>query len=261
VTTSRPADYDPAADELSHALLDALPGRRAVLDHAGRIRVANRAWLDRRFQETTPPLWLGVGDSLLELMQNRAGFAPGLAQAMADLAEAMQRVLARDVTSIELEIPGLDDPRRWERVEIVALSGGGALFSVDDITDLVLADQRNARLATHDTLTGLPNRALLRDRVEQAIARSARGMVAVLHIDLDRFSALNASLGPRRADQVLVLVGERLRRAVGRGDTVARAGDDSFVVLTETSGGLPEIMAVAEHLADCVVDPIKADGG
>ncbi|GAA3534952.1 putative bifunctional diguanylate cyclase/phosphodiesterase [Zobellella aerophila] len=92
--------------------------------------------------------------------------------------------------------------------------------------------------ATHDPLTALPNRTLLQDRLEQAIgqAQQAGGRIAVIALDLDRFKAVNDSLGRNMGDEVLRLVAGRLRACVGDADTVARLDGDEFVLLLTDTG-------------------------
>ena len=115
--------------------------------------------------------------------------------------------------------------------------------------------------ATHDSLTGLPNRSLVLDRLDQALARSQRsgGRVTVLFADLDRFKVVNDSFGHSAGDGVLLCISERLRAAVRPHDTVARLAGDEFVIVCEdlTDG---EALEVAERLAGAVSEPMLLGG-
>jgi diguanylate cyclase (GGDEF)-like protein/PAS domain S-box-containing protein len=104
-----------------------------------------------------------------------------------------------------------------------------------DITDVVLAEERLSHDALHDNLTGLPNRALLVDRLGAALERSARENreIAVLFCDLDGFKAVNDTAGHASGDLVLVETAARLSAVVRAGDTIARVGGDEFVLLLE----------------------------
>ncbi|HVW35041.1 MAG TPA: EAL domain-containing protein, partial [Acidimicrobiia bacterium] len=115
--------------------------------------------------------------------------------------------------------------------------------------------------ATHDALTGLPNRSLVVDRLDQALARSARlgGRVTVLFVDLDRFKVVNDSFGHTVGDGVLLCVSERLRAAVRPADTVGRLAGDEFVVVCEDLSDR-EALDVAERLAAAVAQPILLGG-
>jgi diguanylate cyclase (GGDEF)-like protein len=116
--------------------------------------------------------------------------------------------------------------------------------------------------AFHDPVTGLPNRALFRDRVAHAIARQRRreDELAVLFLDLDDFKTINDSLGHAAGDELLRVVGERLHGAVRASDTAARFGGDEFAVLLESTGGTVEAAEVAERILTALAAPIPLDG-
>ncbi|HEV7459049.1 MAG TPA: EAL domain-containing protein [Solirubrobacteraceae bacterium] len=115
--------------------------------------------------------------------------------------------------------------------------------------------------ALHDVLTGLPNRALFVNRLEQALARSERidGLVAVIFLDLDRFKTINDSLGHEAGDRVLVEVAARLHAVVRPGDTLARFGGDEYTVLCEPNSAY-QGMAIADRLAVALSVPIESGG-
>jgi diguanylate cyclase (GGDEF)-like protein len=121
---------------------------------------------------------------------------------------------------------------------------------------------RNRHQATHDALTGLPNRVLLRDRIEQALAGATRtsAEVAVLLIDLDRFKEINDTLGHTYGDELLRQIGPRLESVLRDGDTVARLGGDEFAVLLPVVEGADEARAVAERLRESLHRRFEVQG-
>jgi len=120
-----------------------------------------------------------------------------------------------------------------------------------DISHIKETQSRLDFLAHHDALTGLPNRLLFNDRLEQAVARAKRDadMFALLFIDLDRFKTINDSLGHHLGDLMLIEVAHRLKTLVRGADTVARLGGDEFVVLMEHLTSHPD----AYHLAEKII--------
>ena len=127
-----------------------------------------------------------------------------------------------------------------------------------DISELKLTQAQLEHQATHDPLTGLPNRALFQELGEQALARSNRygTTVAVLFLDLDRFKPVNDSLGHTVGDELLVHIATRLRSSIRRGDVVARFGGDEFVILCEHPAGQTEMVELARRLIAALSVPV-----
>jgi diguanylate cyclase (GGDEF)-like protein/PAS domain S-box-containing protein len=149
------------------------------------------------------------------------------------------------------------EPRRDAARTVVGLIGVSL-----DITARKETENRVQYLAHHDSLTGLPNRMLLRDRVEQALAHAIRDntFVALLFLDLDRFKHVNDSLGHLAGDQLLRAMTERLRMGVRASDTVSRQGGDEFVVLLADIQDLGDIHAIAQKLLSLGAEPFELGG-
>ena len=135
-----------------------------------------------------------------------------------------------------------------------------------DITDRKQAEQISTFHATHDALTGLPNRSLFLDRLRQAIARARRmfldkGNLAVLFIDLDRFKEVNDTYGHVKGDQLLQQVAARLRRCLRGSDTLSRIGGDEFVALIPELGGREGAEAVATKILHALREPFLLGDG
>ena len=130
---------------------------------------------------------------------------------------------------------------------------------------LVLEKTRElSHQALHDALTGLPNRALVLDRAQQMLARTARrpGTYAgALFIDIDGFKHVNDNLGHAAGDQLLKAVGERLQRTARDGDTVGRLGGDEFVVLVESASGEAALNLLADRLTEVLREPVELRDG
>ncbi|MHB8577167.1 MAG: EAL domain-containing protein [Dehalococcoidia bacterium] len=134
----------------------------------------------------------------------------------------------------------------------------GAVVAMHDITERKQAEAQLAHQAFHDSLTGLPNRALLLDRLEHALtrARRAAGALTVLFIDLDQFKTINDTRGHAAGDALLQGMAQRLLTAVRAEDTVARLGGDEFVVLLEDIGTVSEATLLAQRLLAALQQPM-----
>ena len=124
------------------------------------------------------------------------------------------------------------------------------------------AERRLLDTAQHDSLTGLPNRALFLDRLESAVARGRRGgsRLALMYLDIDRFKSYNDSLGHATGDELLRAFAGRLRGAVRASDTVGRLGGDEFVILLEDLSKPEGAQAVADKILRAMQAPIAAGG-
>ena len=187
---------------------------------------------------------------------------------VARAASVVERVLAEPEATAreELLIKRRDGTWRWidctyknltEREEVE-----GILISAKDITERKEAEFALAHQAGHDSLTGLPNRVLLTDRLRQAVLgiASSGNHPVVLFIDLDRFKVVNDSLGHSAGDQLLVTMAERIRPLIRVEDTVARLGGDEFVVLVPNCREPSLAIEIAERVIAAATPPVSIDG-
>ncbi|HNJ75437.1 MAG TPA: diguanylate cyclase [Azospira sp.] len=164
------------------------------------------------------------------------------------------------------QINGSDGHKYWLSINGNPMFDDAGRFvgyhgTASDITLRIEAEERFRHLAYHDTLTRLPNRRLLSDRLDQAVRNAARNghRVALLLIDLDGFKKVNDQHGHAAGDRVLEAVAARLREAVREADTVARMGGDEFVVLLPEIGSTEDAVMVADKIHGAINEPI-ADG-
>lgn len=148
-------------------------------------------------------------------------------------------------------------PVQDETGEVVALLG-----VTREINELKQAEMSLQHLATHDSLTSLPNRYLLMDRLNQALARAVRDGVTfgVLFMDIDDFKSINDSAGHEAGDRVLRAVAERLQGSVRASDTLARLGGDEFVVVLEQANR-DEALVIAGRIRTAILAPIPGPLG
>jgi diguanylate cyclase (GGDEF)-like protein len=136
------------------------------------------------------------------------------------------------------------------------------LGSARDVSERRRAEERLVHQAFHDSLTGLPNRALFLDRLERALAHAVRAgyVVALLFLDLDGFEAVNDKFGHEAGDGLLVAVAGRLGMRLRSEDTVARFGGDEFTVLLQNVGGPSGATEVADRILEDLREPFLLEG-
>ena len=137
-----------------------------------------------------------------------------------------------------------------------------ALDAMDRETQRRQAEERLTFLAQFDMLTGLPNRAVFRDRLSQALARARRNgtLVALMFFDLDRFKQINDTLGHGTGDRVLQVVAARLKEQLREVDTISRLGGDEFTLIAEGTGEPERFAALAEKVRHLLSIPLDVDG-
>ncbi len=131
-----------------------------------------------------------------------------------------------------------------------------------DIRERKMMEDRLSFQATHDALTGMPNRLLMRDRLQQAIAnaRRERKLMAVVFLDLDNFKRINDTLGHAHGDQVLLEVASRLRDVLRHSDTLARQGGDEFIALLPGLSSANDVVGIVEKMVQVLGRVIVVDG-
>jgi diguanylate cyclase (GGDEF)-like protein/PAS domain S-box-containing protein len=189
---------------------------------------------------------------------------------------AFLQMIARDEDSLRLEhrLVRRDGEVRYvdAAVSLVRDSGGRQGFAIGMIQDVTQRKEAEVALkaqaelnehqALHDALTGLANRSLFRDRIDQAVktARRTVSRVAVLVMDLDRFKEINDSLGHAAGDCLLVELGRRLEGALRASDTVARLGGDEFGLLLPALGAPGEALTAVERVRRAIEGPVVVQG-
>ena len=147
---------------------------------------------------------------------------------------------------------------------VVAVEGARFLVTeFHDVTESTRQGQKLRKLAEHDALTGLPNRLIVLDRLQQAmaLARRSGGALAVAYLDLDGFKAINDRYGHQAGDQVLVEVARRLKSAVRASDTACRLGGDEFAILLQGDGGGESFEEVLQRILVALRQPYGLDIG
>ena len=246
-----------ASETRSRAIFESDPAALVLFTLDGRMVQANSAVGDVL---GLSPQQVAAAESVDELLD------PGDRDLVRGLVDVAQRDPGRAVTA-ERELRTRDGRSIWCLLTATDLPdpelGHCLLLQAEDVTLRREAEQRLTHAALYDSLTDLPNRALLSERIRAAVARvqrRAEGSVYALFCDLDGFKDVNDTYGHAAGDHVLVEVGRRLSTTIRTVDTVGRLGGDEFLVLCEEIATDDEVARLATRLAQAVSAPVRWDG-
>jgi diguanylate cyclase (GGDEF)-like protein/PAS domain S-box-containing protein len=239
-------------------LLETAPDGIVIVDGESRIVLVNRQ-TETLFGWSRDQL---IGQSVEILLPERFRHRHALHRTSYSAADLELRPMGADLDLYARRADGTEFPVEISLSPLRTDQGILVSAAVRDVSERKQAQLELARQAVHDALTGLPNRVLVAERLEQALARSARtgSEVAVLFIDLDRFKLINDGRGHDAGDKLLVTVADRLRLVVRAGDVVARFGGDEFVVVCEDQTAAFEAALVAERITEVLREPVVVDG-
>ncbi|MFN8168551.1 MAG: diguanylate cyclase [Candidatus Nanopelagicales bacterium] len=241
----------------AEAVLDTLPGRTVVVGEDGRVRAVNARYEKEGPFGDGPGSGPDVGVDLLAYLDllSRTMVGAGV------LAHEVRATLDGRGTEAAVDVLGHDG--RWTAAQAARFRGpgGGALLAFLDVSERKSREVEAAYQATHDSLTGLPNRALLLDRLRESLARAARRghLVAVMFVDLDGLKAVNDRRGHAAGDAMLVAAARRLAASCRVIDTVARLGGDEFVVLVDEVDDTHEARLLADRMLAALRDHPPGD--
>jgi diguanylate cyclase (GGDEF)-like protein/PAS domain S-box-containing protein len=238
--------FDAALNNMTQAL--------QMFDSSGRLLIWNQQFLEmyRLSPDDVKP-----GRTLRELLVCRSKTGTFL-EDPDRYSESLQAQIAQGKGSrFVAELPD----GRTIVVSNQPMAGGGWVSTHEDITERRVAEQQIAYMSRHDALTDLPNRALLREQLGQALTGTGRGeRLAVLHLDLDKFKSVNDAFGHQIGDELLKVVGSRLRGCVRETDMVARLGGNEFAIIQTGIGEATDTAKLARRICEDLRAPYNLLG-
>ncbi len=251
--------FERALGESEEKLRSVVEAVREVIfhiDQQGNITLLNAAW--KRI--LGHPIESSVGKPLHEFIHHKD---------REHCQELFDRLLRQEHDSFRFEARFSKDneSRVWMEVDIVPNFDGrgnviGVAGTLSDISERKKNEERLVYMATHDDLTGLPNRNMFEDRLNQAMGQAARAekMVGVLFLDLDQFKMVNDSIGHDQGDILLQIIASKLQETVRSIDTVARLGGDEFVVVLSDLENDLQAMVIANKIMKLFDQPVFLKG-
>ncbi|MHB8449433.1 MAG: sensor domain-containing protein [Mycobacteriales bacterium] len=247
--------------QLARGLLDALEAATCAVSRDGVIVAVNAAWNQFTAGPDGASSNWAVGTNYLQNCDDLAAAGLDFATTGDISATGIRSVLAGSLERHQHDYSRpIGGEVRWFSVRVSPADiggGGGAVVSHVDVTDLHRAHIAVKHQALHDSLTGLPNRLLLADRLEQACADARRHdrHVGLAFLDLDHFKRINDSLGHATADGLLVQVAARLTEAMREGDTLSRYSGDEFVVVWPDMQESENVSLLGARLSQALENP------
>lgn len=244
-----------------------LLAQRALESSANGIIITDCLQPDNPVVYVNPAFERITGYSEAETLGRNCRFLSGDDHNQPGMAELRQAIEDKQEVRVVLRNFRKDGTLFWNELLVapVRTEDGSVTHFVgvqNDISEQKRAEENLVHMATHDALTGLPNRSLLQDRIGQAIGRAERSQreIAVLFLDIDRFKNINDSLGHATGDALISILAQRLRSAVRMVDTVARVGGDEFVIVLTDVNHESDITQVLSNLLAAISQPVLIEG-
>ena len=241
------------SEKLLSRLFDESPVGKALVDPDGRFVRVNRAFC--RFMGREAHEFIGRRVVEFAHPEERAN------------TEVVVRQIREDVRELKLERRYLraDGEEIWGRLHLTRIedaSGACVLAAIEDITEARAAEEQLRHHALHDSLTGMPNRTLIFDRLQQAMARARRSGtgIGVIVADVDHFKDVNDSYGHPIGDQLLTAIARSLEGVLRDSDSAGRLGGDEFVIICENVQNHTEVADIAERVRIAVRTPLQIVG-
>jgi diguanylate cyclase (GGDEF)-like protein/PAS domain S-box-containing protein len=241
---------------LLQAIIDNFPGGISLVDNNFNVALSNAQF--RKLLDLPDTLFAGAAPSMEDLLRFnalRGEYGPGDPEVL--VAERVALAQQRTAHRFERQRPN------GTVLEVCGtpLPGGGFVTTYADVTDRHRSEARIAHMARHDALTGLPNRALLSEKLDQAVCGGReRAGFALLYLDVDRFKLVNDTFGHPAGDALLKGVAARLAECVRDRDTIARMSGDEFAVVQMSAHSPAEAAALARRINGIMGRPFDVGG-